>query len=90
MTMQNASQGRVVLAVGAAALGNGTDVAPALITRVWSDNDQTMTSMVNATVFPDNSTLIRTVSSATLFADEASARAELSEGATHLFWPARV
>ena len=85
-----ASQGRIVLAVGLAAVSNGTDVAPAVITRVWSDNEEAGTSMVNATVFPDNSTLIRTVSSVTLYADEETARASVSESSTALFWPARV
>lgn len=88
--MQKASKARIVLAVGAAALGNGTDVAPALITRVWSDNEQAGTSMVNATVFPDNSTTPRVVSSATLHPDEEAARADLGEGMTALFWPPRV
>ena len=82
---------RTVMAVGVGAAANGTDVAPALITRVWSQRDDGAWC-VNATVFPDASTLIRALTSAYLFDDEKAAREAVEENphSTALFWPGRV
>lgn len=44
---QKPSLGRIVLTFLTPEENNGSEVAPALITRVWSDD------MVNVTVFPD-------------------------------------
>lgn len=78
--------GRIVHLVGTHADSNGADVAPAIITRVWSDE------MINVCVFPDSGTP-HNVTSVKLVADEAAARA-LSDGLPYkqnaAFWPSRV
>jgi hypothetical protein len=73
------SIGRVVHLVGVHAMGNGVDVAPAIITRVWSD------TLVNVTVFPDCGTP-HSATSVKLVDDETEARS-LTNAA---FWPPRV
>lgn len=81
---QTAAVCRMVVAVGAAARSNGTDVAPAVITRVWGE------TMVNATVFPDAAG-VQAVTSVRLFADETEARGSLqNESMTALYWPTRT
>lgn len=82
---------RMVLAVGGKATSNGTDTAPAVITRVWNDQPGADGAwLVNATVFPDCGDPAL-ASSAYLHADEASARASLThESQTALYWPPRV
>lgn len=86
---QQPSAGRIVLAVGAQAAGNGTDVAPALITRVWGENpDESWT--VNMTVSPDAGSPV-SATSVRVFADEETARAALPfPTATAAYWPSRV
>lgn len=86
--MQKPSLGRVVLAVGGKAVANGTDTAPATITRVWSEKDGV--HLVNATVQPDCAEQ-RFASSAYLYETEEAARATLSHPEmTALYWPPRV
>lgn len=88
--MQTPSLGRVVLAVGGKACANGSDTAPAVITRVWSPDEERQRWCVNVTVLPDCADPIQAPSSY-LYADEESARASLShESMTALFWPPRV
>lgn len=74
------SVGRIVHVTGPRAESNGATVAPAIITRVWSDG------MVNVTAFPDSSAPI-TLTSVNLYADEEAAG---PAGSTHrAFWPPR-
>lgn len=84
--MNKPSIGRIVHVVGVQATSNGTDVAPAVITRVWSDE------MVNCTVFPDCAAPVP-ATSVRIVEDETAARA-LSDGKdytiTAAFWPPRV
>jgi hypothetical protein len=87
---QTPTVGRIVLAVGFKAQANGTDVAPAIITRVWSQRDDGAWC-VNAKLFRDASSC-EDVTSAYLFDDEEAARSnnESHETTTSLHWPARV
>jgi hypothetical protein len=80
---------RIVTAVGFRARSNGTDVCPAVITRVWGEKEDG-TWTVNATLFRDNAAP-QAVSSVSLWPDEESARGALSaaENVTALHWPAR-
>ena len=82
-----ASVGRIVHLIGGVAKSNGTDVAPAIITRAWNDG------LVNLTVFPDCGAPA-TASSVTLWADEQSAREWIAEApeyrSTAACWPSRV
>lgn len=80
------SVGRIVMVIGGAAEANGTDQAPAIITRVWND------TLVNVTVFPDVPTTGRHTS-IQLFPDEGAGRAWLAESPNRsvvAYWPARV
>jgi hypothetical protein len=83
---QTPSLGRIVHLIGPHANSNGASVAPAIITRVWSDE------MINVTVFPDCGTA-GAATSVKLVADEAAAHA-LRDAATSpqniAYWPGRV
>lgn len=82
--MQKPSVGRVMIAVGAAARGNGADVAPAIVNRVWGDD------CVNVTVLPDCAEP-RSATSIKVHEDEEAARTSLqNESMTALFWPPRI
>lgn len=82
------SIGRIVHVIGPDAESNGAAVAPAIITRVWSED------LVNVTIFPDGAAPVARTS-VRLYADEdeahrqagASARSAASNQA---FWPPRV
>lgn len=80
------SIGRIVHLIGPHANSNGAGVAPAIITRVWSDE------MVNVTAFPDCGGA-QPATSVRLVADEEAARA-INAAAEYpqsiAFWPARV
>ena len=87
--MQQPSPARIVLAVGGKAKANGGDVAPAVITRVWSKREDG-SWLVNATLLPDASAPA-VATSVYLFEDEQAARDSLQhETATALYWPPRV
>lgn len=83
---QTPSVGRIVHLIGIHANSNGADVAPAIITRVWSD------TMVNVTAFPDSGNA-HSVTSVKLVETEDEARA-INREAEHpqsvAFWPPRV
>jgi hypothetical protein len=77
--------GRILHVVGVPATGNGTDIAPSIVTRVWSEDT------VNVTVFPDAAAPVP-ATSVRIVADEATARginAEAEYPQTLAFWPAR-
>ena len=73
------SLARMVLAVVDPALNNGADVAPAVITRVWSDE------LVNVRVLLDSEAVLWKTS-VSLCADEDTARAK----GHAVYWPPRV
>lgn len=85
--MPKPTVGRSVLVLGGPAVSNGTDVAPGVITRVWSDE------MVNVTIHPDYSNQPRCCSSVRLYPNEAAAReahdsAPNGAGTTpYAYWP---
>ena len=72
------SLGRIVLAPVDPAQNNGADVAPAVITRVWSDE------IVNVRVLLDSDAVLWKTSVA-LCADE-----EAAKGLHAVYWPPRV
>ena len=88
--MPKPSQGRIVTARGGRAVSNGCETAPALITRVFGQNENGSWT-VNATLFPD-ATDPRTVTSVYLYEDEDALPADLADNprVTALHWPARV
>jgi hypothetical protein len=81
---------RMVLVLGPPAESNGASVAPAVITRVFSEHPDGGWT-VNVTVFPDAAPP-RPATSVRLVDDEDQARALLSTAAytTAAYWPARV
>lgn len=86
------SIGRVVIVVAPQASSNGTDRAPGLITRVWSDAQaDTMDepATINATVFPDLS-IPQTASSVRLYDTEADALEQGEPGQPFAYWPPRT
>lgn len=76
--MQKPSLGRIVLAPVDPAINNGSDVAPALITRVWSGE------LVNVRVLLDSDAVLWKTS-VSLCADEDAAR-----GMHAVYWPPRL
>lgn len=81
--MPKPALGRIVHAFVDPAMNNGSDVCPAIITRVWTDE------MVNLRLVPDSDAPMRSMTSVGLYADEESARAAC-EGKSWLsgaFWP---
>lgn len=84
------SIGRIVTAVGFLARSNGTDEAPAIITRVWGEHPDGGWT-VNATIFRDNAAE-NCASSVVLFDNAEAARTSMgsNELGTALHWPERV
>jgi hypothetical protein len=81
--------GRVVLAVGGKAASNGSDTCPAIITRVWQENDGVW--LTNARLLPDASNESPAVTSVYLYDDEQTARdSRQHEAMVALYWPPRV
>lgn len=80
--MQKPSIGRVVIVPMPATANNGATEAPAIISRVWSDD------MVNVRILPDASNEVPARTSVKLFADKAAADA--FPGAHVAWWPERV
>jgi hypothetical protein len=89
------SLGRIVLTPADPATNNGADVAPAVVTRVWSD------TMINVRVLLDTPEVPPSKTSITLYdSPEAmeAARVQRDESAPHLvgapmhaaFWPPRI
>jgi hypothetical protein len=87
---QTPSIGRIVTVVGFEARSNGTDIAPAIITRIWDERPDGAWT-VNLRVFPDAG-IERNATSILLWPDEDTARAAISEyeTMTAAHWPARV
>jgi hypothetical protein len=93
---QRPSVGRIVLVTVEPTTNNGADVAPALITRVWSD------SLVNVQVFRDAGHGGQAATSVPLYDDRAAldaAKAERDNAAlphalaltyTAAYWPPRT
>ena len=82
------SVGRIVHTLVDPTHNNGADIAPAIVTRVWSD------TCVNLRVFYDGAQ-VDWVTSATLHADEETARERVVPGTSpgrghQAFWPPRV
>lgn len=84
--MQKPSVGRIVHAVLPSQV-NGTDLAPAVITRVWSEREDGSWT-VNLSVLPDATAAVYVMTSARLCEDEETARA--SGQAFTAFWPPRA
>ena len=87
---QTPSVCRIVAVVGFEARNNGTDVAPAIITRVWGERPDGAWT-VNLRVFPDAG-IERNATSILLWPDEDTARQAIEGNslATAAHWPARV
>jgi len=92
------TQARIVIAKGGAARSNGSETAPAIITRVWDQNLPMDYWNVNVTVFPDAAAPV-VVTSARLYYDVEAADAAVKamqetsawhESMTVLYWPPRV
>lgn len=91
MTQQKPSLGRIVHVLVSPSINNGSDIAPAIVTRVFGD------SCVNVRVLLDNTPgrADEWATSRILHADEATARAENNKSlpsgvGAHAFWPSRV
>jgi hypothetical protein len=88
---QTPTVGRIITVVGGVARSNGTDVAPAIVTRAWGQREDGAWT-INARVFPDAG-IEQNATSIVLWPDEDAARATL-EGqplTVHAaFWPARA
>lgn len=82
-----ASLGRIVLVTGQYVTANGTDTAPAIVTRVWGDD------LVNVSALPDIAGEVRRCTSIQIHPDEESARAWIAEDPNRsiaAYWPPRV
>lgn len=97
--MQTPTIGRVVhvlvepYATGGGQDNNGADVAPAILTRVWSEQSDHW--VVDYRILRDNADVPEWKTSAALFSAEAAARlsdeaASASGQGMHAFWPPRV
>lgn len=84
-----ASIGRIIIVRGGSAASNGADRAPAIITRLWSEDTDTRNGpvLVNATAFSDLATP-QLIGSVKLYDTEADAPAD--DGSAVAFWPERV
>ena len=86
------SIGRIIIVVSPQAASNGSDRAPGIITRVWSNPQQDTIdgpAMVNATILPDLS-VPQHASSIQLFDTEDDARENAPPGMPFAYWPTRV
>jgi hypothetical protein len=89
--MQTPTVGRVVLVLVSRTTNNGSDVAPAQITRVW--NEASGYWLVNYRITGDGTDVPVWKTSACLFEDEDAARAFLGDNPANgmqAFWPPRV
>jgi hypothetical protein len=81
---QRPSLGRTVLVGMDPAANNGSDVAPAVITRVWSD------TIVNLTVFPDGGDLVVLRWTSATYAETLPVAEDDPNKAYRWTWPPRV
>lgn len=84
--MTTPTVGRVVIVVGALVTSNAADVAPALITRVWSSQDGA--PCVNVTAFPDAG-IPKPLTSVYLYDTDDEAR-KAAGSYVAAYWPPRV
>lgn len=84
MTQPTPSLGRIVLVGAEPMLNNGSDVAPAVITRVWND------TCVNVRVLLDGHTQPEWRTSVYLFADKDTADAHPAVPVMKAYWPPRA
>ena len=91
MTVREPSIGCVVIVRAAPALNNGATQAPAVITRVWSQQDNGAWT-VNVRILLDASDATPAKTSISLFPDQAAADAAVPTLTdTHVaWWPPRV
>lgn len=83
-----ASIGRIVhVLVAPSQDTNGAEIAPAIITRVWSETAEK--AIVNYRILLDGRDTVW-VTSADLYADEQAARAANAPSERAAFWPPRV
>jgi len=82
------SIGRIVIVKGGGAVSNGADLAPAIITRIWSDGDtKDGQVLVNLHVLPDLAGA-KLLGSVHLYDSEAECQ-EVYDHA-QAFWPERT
>lgn len=84
--MSAVRMGHIVAAVGFRATMNGSDTAPALVTRVWGGPAEDGSVTVNATVFPDTGSAV-SITSAKVWPDEEAARASLQHETMTALYP---
>lgn len=85
--MQKPSPARMVLIKGIdKTMNNGSDTAPAIVTRAYSD------TLINVRVLVDGPSAPLWLTSVTLVDDQAAAEAKLATGlcTTVAYWPPRI
>lgn len=78
-----------MIALGGAAVCNGTDIAPAVITRVWGEHPAGR-HIINLRVFPDGTSNVPCMTSVPLFDTEQQARDFVDEtpaAPVAAYWP---
>jgi hypothetical protein len=93
--MQTPTVGRIVLTLVDPKTNNGSDVAPAVITRAWNETQVNGVPcwVVNYRIIGDNSAAPEWKTSAYLYEDEAAARESIGDATPNgmrAFWPPRV
>lgn len=85
--MKAPTVGRSVIALGGVAVSNGTDIAPAVVTRVWGEHPAGR-HIINLRVFPDATSAVPCMTSVSLFDTEEQAREFVGDtSAVAAYWP---